>query len=636
MTRYFTAAQLLDMRLPVLPADKGAFGRMIDREGWKTSPLARQVDGQWEYSSALLPIEAQMEVLVRDAAAAESARSSSAAWETFERLAPGTQERAEQRLAVVTRVTDLTDAGSIKGAAVALASRQHGVATSTIWTWLKLIDGVPRPDWLPALAPGHRGRTATVECDPRAWDYFVADYLRASQPSLTSCYERLVSQAAPAHGWTPIPSLKTLQRRLDREVPAAAQALARKGRDVAARMFPAQRRDRSGFAALEAVNADGHKFDVFVRWEDGTVGRPVMVGVQDLATGMILGYRLDQTENRNAVRLAFADVVERHGIPRLAYLDNGRGFASKWLTGGAPTRYRFKVRDDEPDGILTTLGVVVHWTTPYHGQSKPIERAWRDLGEHIAKHPRCDGAYTGNNPTAKPENYGSRAVPIDEFRALVATEIERHNQRKGRRGMSVVNGESFAEALARKLKEPGAIVLKATAAQRRMLLLAAEGVTARKPSGEIHLMGNRYWAEPLADEIGHQLVVRFDPDNLHAGVAVYSRDGRFICDAPTIENSGFDDAADAIRVSRDRRRFVKGHRELLELERRFTPQQVAEMLPSLPVAPAPEAPVVRLMPEPTIPTVDPAAADAAFARAVRAMAGEEDEADVIPFRRAEG
>jgi hypothetical protein len=28
-------------------------------------------------------------------------------------------------------------------------------------------------------------------------------------------------------------------------------------------------------------------------------------------------------------------------------LDNGRAFASKWITGGANTRFRFKVREED-------------------------------------------------------------------------------------------------------------------------------------------------------------------------------------------------------------------------------------------------------------------------------------------------
>src|SRR5690606_22712602 len=131
-------------------------------------------------------------------------------------------------------------------------------------------------------------------------------------------------------------------------------------------------------------------------------------------------------------------------------------------------------------GILTQLGVKVHWTTPYHGQSKPIERAWRDLCEEIAKHPECAGAYTGNSIAAKPENYGSRAMPIEQFRNLVHREIVRHNRRPGRTGGNC-RGRSFAETFAESFERDG-VASPASPAQSRLLLLAAEGVTCRKPT----------------------------------------------------------------------------------------------------------------------------------------------------------
>ncbi len=101
------------------------------------------------------------------------------------------------------------------------------------------------------------------------------------------------------------------------------------------------------FHALEAVNADGHKFDVFVEWPIGNetrIVRPVLVGFQDIFSGTILSGRIDISENKETVRLVFGDMVEKYGIPKLCYLDNGRSFASKWLTGGVPNRCRFKVR----------------------------------------------------------------------------------------------------------------------------------------------------------------------------------------------------------------------------------------------------------------------------------------------------
>jgi hypothetical protein len=380
---------------------------------------------------------------------------------------------------------------------------------------------------------------------------------------------------------------------------------------------------------MQAVNADGHKFDVFVRWEDGTIGRPVMVAWQDLHSDKVVGHRLDQGESWTLVRLAFADMVESFGIPEEAWLDNGRAFASKWLTGGMPNRYRFTVRDDEPEGILTQLGVTVHWTTPYHGQSKPIERAFRDLCEEIAKHPKCAGAYTGNAPDAKPENYASRAVPIEDFRALVVEQIARHNARSGRRS-AVAAGRSFDDVFAASLAAPGTMVKRATEEQRRMFLSAAEGVTARKPTGELEFAGNRYWAEALADQIGRKLVIRFDPQDLLRPLPVYTLDGRFICEAECIEATGFNDIDAAREHAKKRRLYVKRMREALKLERTLSIDEVAALMPSPEVPKARPTPaVVKLVvngrPRPAHEDIDEA-----FARGVDRLFGA---GNVVPLGR---
>ncbi|MGC9445478.1 transposase domain-containing protein [Cereibacter johrii] len=49
--------------------------------------------------------------------------------------------------------------------------------------------------------------------------------------------------------------------------------------------------------------------------------------------------------------------------------------ALKVVTGGAATRYHFKVKEDDVPGLFTALGCEIHWATPYSGQSKPTERA---------------------------------------------------------------------------------------------------------------------------------------------------------------------------------------------------------------------------------------------------------------------
>jgi hypothetical protein len=238
-------------------------------------------------------------------------------------------------------------------------------------------------------------------------------------------------------------------------------------------------------------------------------------------------------------------------------LDNGRAFASKKITGRSRTRFRFKIREDDPEGLITALGCNLHWTQPYSGQSKPIERTWKDITEEISRHPAMSGAYTGNKPDAKPENYGTRAIPLAAMHAHVAEQIALNNARTGRKA-AVCAGRSFDETFNASLADPATIVTRASAAQRALWLLASEGVRAQKGSGEIHFQGNRYWNGALGAHSGQKVTLRFDPDNLHNPVKVYDLQGRLICDAECIDDTGFFDQDSARLHERNRSTHKKG------------------------------------------------------------------------------
>src|SRR5690606_4243854 len=181
--------------------------------------------------------------------------------------------------------------------------------------------------------PEPKGRPPRTAIEPEAWELFKSDYLRLEQPDAAACYRRLQRIAAVRPSWAPLPSLDTFERRIA-GIAHPVRVLTREGEGALMRTRPAQQRDRSGMAAMERVNADGHMFDVAVRFPDGSIGRPVIVGWQDIASGKILGWRLGRMETSELVRLSFADTVRQYGIPAHAHLDNGRAFASKKLTGG--------------------------------------------------------------------------------------------------------------------------------------------------------------------------------------------------------------------------------------------------------------------------------------------------------------
>ena len=66
----------------------------------------------------------------------------------------------------------------------------------------------------------------------------------------------------------------------------------------------------------------------------------------------------------------------------------------------------------------------------------------------ISRHPAFAGAWTGNTIDAKPENYRSKAVPLEKFLAVVAEGIAEHNTRAKRQSRVCQGRFSFAEVFA--------------------------------------------------------------------------------------------------------------------------------------------------------------------------------------------
>lgn len=578
MAQWFSPAEVAALGLSGLPNTKRGVNKYLkERDGLNPDQegiLWRKRSGRgggYEFSTAIFPLEIRATMALRTSAAGIPDRNT-ALWQNYERLTDVAKARAQNIHRILLAYQALLDSGVKKSAAVAAIMETGGVARRTLYANLRKVRGVARADWLAVLAGGRqRAGRKKAEIPADLWEALKADYLRLSQPRFSDCYRRVAALAAE-RGIT-LPCEKTLLRRMQ-SLPVEVRVLSREGVQRLKSLYPAQERDKTVFHALQAVNSDGHRWDVFVQWPDGTIARPVMVGFQDLYSGKILSWRVDKSENTEAVRLAFGDLVERYGIPEMCFLDNGRNFASRWLTGGIPNRFRFKVREEEPLGLLPQLGVQVHWATPYAGQSKPIEQAWRDFAQSIAKHPRFEGAYTGNSPVTKPENYASKAVPLADFLAIVTAGIAEHNARKGRRSAVCAGVRSFDEVFAESYADSA--ITKATAEQRRLWLLAAEGQRANARDGSLRLLGNRYWAQELLEHRGQSLVVRFDPENMHQPVHVYQQAGAYICSADCVDAVGFADQQAAQEHGRARRQFMRAAKEQRAAEVRLTPDQLAE------------------------------------------------------------
>ncbi|MEM6726908.1 MAG: transposase domain-containing protein [Pseudomonadota bacterium] len=595
---WFTAKELAESGLPGVPTSTRGVN------AWATSIAAadkvRGRDGkgggrEFHYSALPLPAQRALMATVSDITPEQEARA--ALWRAYDALPEGSRAKAAERLKAVENVHRLATSGLKKDVAVRETAAVMGASTRSIWAWLALVEKRDRRDWLAALAPKRRGPAPTAPEEQTEGDTFMGVFkslaLRLGEPSFRDCH-RKTCLIAKKRGWPEISYQKAL-RQLRRDVPMELEVFKRRGWQALQTLYPSQIRDRSGFEAMEAVNADCHKIDVFVRWPDGTVNRPQIVAFQDLYSGKILSWRVDFTPNKVMVMAAFGEMVDLYGIPRHCTFDNGMEFASKDLTGGAKTRYRFKVREDEPLGILPMFGIEMHWATPGHGQAKPIERTFRDFAYDIARDVRFQGAYVGNKPTAKPENYGERAVPFEEFMAVLAEGIDEMNARPGRQSR-VCQGRSFDDAFAASYAT--AQIMKATAEQRRLWLMGHAVVTVHADQARIMLHKNEYFSPWLVNYAGQKLVARFDPEDLHAGLYLYGKDGAYLGEVDCRQAIGFYDMAGARAAGKQRSDLRKAMKAMEAAQVPHAVKDLAGMLresaPEEPARAALEARVVAL------------------------------------------
>lgn len=587
--RWYTASELAG--LPGVPGTERRVRARAEAAGWQSRPR-RERGGGREYPLSSLPTATQAALLLRSGtteapAPASAARAHgairrvgaaeiAAAWERFEIAATTLRAEAERRVIALVAVLALIAQGMpvLRArevvAAQMVAEGVKGASPASLARWQAQVGAAPRSDWSALLLPAYAGRTATAECDPNAWDFYKGHYLTRQAPSHESAYRRL-GEVAVQHGWV-FPSAKTLKRRLESEVSRIVIVLRRQGVEAAARLVPTLQRDALGFAAGEAVNGDGLKFDrLWVRFEDGEVLNTSTAWFwQCVRTRKVLAWRVAKTENTDVFRLATYDLT---GIcaPRYVFVDNTRVAANKVMTAGAAGRHRFRADPEDGLGLLLMLDMEPHFTNPDketgNPGAKPIERAFGIGGLHseLATNPRLVGrGYSA-----------ATAIPVEELRAVIAEEVARHNARSKRRTQACRGVLSFDQAWEEAVAQQAPRVLSER--QRRLLLMSREVVTADSRTGTLTLRAgrgpqgaNRYWCEALAEQAGRKVAVHFDPENLAADVHVYSLAGAYLLTAQRMASSAFNDTVTAREHAKFKERLVKARKKAADAETRMS------------------------------------------------------------------
>lgn len=507
-------------------------------------------------------------------------------WKRYELATEKCQGRARVAFAALMRFNELLRQGSKKMAAYEAVMTEFDVVRSTFNLWQKSVDGLDQGDWLPALVPDFSGRTNARRADwpGQSWTFFLHDACTPGRP-LKTAYNRTVREAE-AQGWGKLPSLQTARRDFD-NLDAAVIAVLREGDTALKRLSPTVRRDYTAFALHDQWSMDGRRIDLMVRDSKGEFGskgrtfRLWLYAVMDMRSRFLVGYAFGAALNADLVRAALMDAFKKTGriVPKYIQIDNGMEAAAKEITGGAPWRRRGKVKEDEIIGVLPLLGIEVPWAMPGHGQTKPIERLFGTLARMCETRPEFKGAYCGNTPVARPEEWDAgKAAPIDLVRELFAEELGAY-LRTPHRGDGM-NGKSPMQMYTELMNAPGYVPRQISALQMRVCALSAVPITIQK-DGSFIIHGARYYSVETASlSRGRGYYARYNRHDLAEPVFVYRASKLVAENVRQIERTPGNSKEAAQKIAKERADFTRAKKAaakaLFNIQNLDTPAEIAK------------------------------------------------------------
>lgn len=461
--------------------------------------------------------------------------------------------KAQAKTAAVVFWLDAQAQGFSQAVAAQMTKDALKVSQATLYRDFAKCEGQDRSLWPTLLLANPGGHRPLAEFTEAAWQFIQANWLTPHKPMM-SVVIKLARQEGVKHGWV-IPHNDTVEARL-KAIPHDEKMWARGTAEERKRIHPYIERDYTTLVVHEYWNSDGRKLDVWVKFPDGEVVRPIVLLWQDIRTRCALGWAIGKTETAELVRLSFKNAVENCGyyLPQVAYMDNGRAFAAKQNTGGTVVRNRWEKTEGETAGSLTLLQVESRFVLPYNGQSKPIESWWKNIA---AIEPLlAEGAYTGNKTDNKPDEADKKnAIPLADIEAVMLRVVKEVNGRIGHRGQGMARCSSdqlYTELM--KTAQPRIV----TKSQLNIAMLANKRMKLTQ-NGVFTVLGNSYYCDALSQiDRAAYYIVRYDPADLRVPIEVYDTAERHICTAPLRGRIGFADQAAAKELIKARQLQRKG------------------------------------------------------------------------------
>ncbi len=301
------------------------------------------------------------------------------------------------------------------------------------------------------LLAKYGSKAGTTKIGSEDYEYFKSLFLKEGAPTLQSCYNSTYGNAIKRNcGVVPedFPSPSAFLRYLEKNVPEQFIYAARYGQSAWNKKYHAHaERDFENVKAGQVWVSDHRQIDVAMMWKipenikeniraliesvEQKHKKPVFPWItvwSDFKTGKWLSWFLHAEDpNSDHIFQAFYDAASVYGLPEKIYIDNGKDYRCRDFSGGKRV-YKLREHFDETKArsLMAALNIEVHFSTPYNGQTKPIERDFKIQKEWFDK---LMPGYRGGNIKERPEILADeikqgKIINIEDYKQVLETYVK--------------------------------------------------------------------------------------------------------------------------------------------------------------------------------------------------------------------
>ena len=435
----------------------------------------------------------------------------------YEKAPAADRAEADRRLAILTawreHVAPGEDRKTRTRLTLELIRTQRDAGAKLSKTALYEWDGRHMARGLDGLLPQRGGgRRSTVGEEDKA--LFLSLWGEEARPKIASLYHGylLIRKREAVPG--PTPSLGAIRYMIDQLSEEEQAALRRGDKAYRQMVMPYIERDYESLLPNDWWCMDHHQIDVIALDRRGRRCRPWVTAVMDLRTRRVIVV-ISAQPTQDVVLYCLRTAILAWGLPRNIYLDNGKEFIAKSVSGGRK-RFRLALKEGRVRSLCHQLGIDVHFAIKFNAQAKPVERWFGSMAEGVSK---LFWSYCGRSPAERPEELkdrlSSRQLPTgDEIADALQAWIDTEYHQRPHHGDGM-NGNSPNDVAAQLADQ----VIKRVATPEQLQYFLLRSVEAEIKRSEVAIFGVRYW--PAAENPdclygwqGKKAVGHFDPADM--------------------------------------------------------------------------------------------------------------------------